>query len=340
VFVAGTGVPTVVVCGLGGTIAMSRVGAGAGGVVPALTSEDLVGAVPGLEGFAARVRPVTLLSRPSASLSFEDVIGVAERCVEYLRAGAVGVVVTQGTDTIEETSYLLDVLHERPEPIVVTGAMRNPTLAGADGPGNLLAALSVVVSPAVRDLGCLVVFADEIHAAGRVRKSHSTSTSTFASPNGGPVGYVVEGRPVVVNRPRRFTVGAGPVSCRVRVGLYPATFGDDGALLREFCAGLDGLVVAGFGVGHVPEWWVASLAEICGRIPVVLATRTGEGPVFSSTYGFPGSETDLTSRGLISAGFLSAYKARVLLHLLLARGASRSAVSNAFRVAGGLGCDG
>jgi L-asparaginase len=246
------------------------------------------------------------------------------------------VVITQGTDTIEETAYLLDLLHDGPEPIVVTGAMRNPTLAGPDGPANLLAALQVAASPKAAGLGCLVVFADEIHAAARVRKTHATSPATFASPNGGPLGYLVEGAPAVINRPvHRFTV-ARTLHRQPRVGLYTATLGDDGMLLDKLSAYLDGAVVAAFGAGHVPDNWVVRLTNLAGRIPVVLSSRAGAGPVLQATYGFAGSERDLLARGLIRAGLLDPYKSRILLHCLLAAGVERPGIVAAFAAAGGV----
>lgn len=325
--------PRVSVFGLGGTIAMA---ANAGGVVPSLSAEQLVAAVPELANTDIELDVVSFRSRPGASLTFADLVELAAAVRERLDAGATGAVITQGTDTIEETAYLLDLLHTGPQPVVVTGAMRNPTLAGPDGPANLLGAIQVAASPHTVGLGCLVVFADEIHSASRVRKTHSTSTGTFASPTGGPLGYLIEGTPTVVNRPmHRFTIDR-PLRHHPRVGLYTATLGDDGAYLAAIADQVDGLVVAGFGVGHVPDNWVPALADLATRVPVVLASRTGAGPVLRATYGFPGSERDLLDRGLIRAGLLDPYKGRILLHCLLAAGTDRPGIAAAFHNANGL----
>jgi L-asparaginase len=334
-----TGTPTqVAVLGLGGTIAMAA--GPTGGAEPAFSAAELIGSVPHLGELAVELVVDDVRQLPGASLRFGDLESVAAIVRERCASGVDGVVVIQGTDTIEESAYLLDLLHAGPQPLVVTGAMRNPSLAGADGPANLLAAVHVAASGAAQDRGCLVVLADEIHAASRVRKAHSTSLTTFESPNGGPVGYVVEGRPCFVNHLGvRFCV---PPAVRradsqspPRVGLAVASLGDDGVMLDGVADRMDGLVVAGFGVGHVPEWLVADLAETAARIPVVLASRTGAGPVLASTYGFPGSESNLIAAGLIPAGFLDPYKSRVLLHVLLASGNDRAAICAAFGAAGG-----
>lgn len=318
----------VVLFTLGGTISMSG---GAGGAVARLGGQELVS---GLNGFGddVQVQVRDLRRVPSADLTFDDVLDVVAAADEAVTAGATGIVLTQGTDTLEESSFLIDAVWSHELPLVVTGAMRNPTLPGADGSANLLAAVRVAASPAARGRGALVAFNDEIHAAVRVRKTHSTSTATFASPDTGPVGHVVEGEarflvPATASRP---VIGWSRESLRAtRIGLHTAVFDDDGSALAGAEDRYDGLVVAGFGVGHVPGAMAPLLGDLAAQMPVVLSSRTGAGPVLAHTYGAPGSERDLLSRGLASGGFLHPYKARVLLHLLVAAKKSRAEITTA-----------
>ena len=299
---------------LGGTISMAG--------NHRLTGDDLTAAVPGLAelGHAVEIQDVEKV--PSANLTASKMLDVVDAASKAVADGATGVVVTQGTDNLEETAFLVDQVWPHPQPFVLTGAMRNPTLAGADGPANLLAAVRVACSPAARDLGALVVFKEEIHAARWVRKTHSTSTATFVSPNTGPIGHVVEDRVRVLTRPLRLDGVHGRAEPAVldatRVALYTVTMDDDGLLLKGLADTHQGLVVAGFGVGHVPSALAPVLGELAAAMPVVLTSRTGGGSVLRNTYKSVGSESDLLQRGLIDGGFLDPYKARVLLRLLLA----------------------
>jgi L-asparaginase len=327
--------PKVVIVGLGGTIAMGssdvQGGLGPQGAVPTLTPEKLVSAVPQLAR-VAELSAVSLRMVAGSGLSIDDLLATAgevRRCVE---AGADGIVITQGTDTIEEIAFGLDLLVEGEAPVVVTGAMRNPTLPGADGPANLLAAVQVAASRAARGLGALVVFNDEIHAARFVQKTHTQSPAAFSSRLAGPIGWVAEGRVRVVLRPVRCRHILIPPTAPDRpVALLTLSLGDDGRMLRGLEGlGYTGLVVEAMGGGHVMAVMAEPLGRLAQSMPVVLASRTGCGEVLRRTYGFPGSESDLLARGLIPAGALDGPKARLLLTLLLRAGASRDEVARAF----------
>jgi L-asparaginase len=318
-------VPRVAVISLGGTIAMTT--QTDGGATPTLSADDLVAAVPGLADTGIRVQVHDFRRLPGASLSFSDLFELAAT-IETLAVD--GVVVTQGTDTIEETAYLLDLVTTGDIPIVVTGAMRNASMAGADGPANVLAAIRTAASTEARGTGCVVVFAEEIHAARWVRKTHATSPTAFTS-YPGPIGYVAEDHVRIMARP-----GAAPTIDRpsagtsVRTTVFTVGIGDDGTLLQALGDHVDGLVVAAFGAGHVPMACVDALTDLAKRMPVILATRTGSGPVLQRTYGFPGSESDLLARGLISASTLDPVKARILLHLLLMTGTDKGQITQVF----------
>ena len=323
------GLPRVEVFSMGGTI--SSTGSGDGGVKPTLTGEALVSDVPQIAE-VAEVSADSFRQASSGELTLDDLAELGAEITSRFDAGATGAVITQGTDTIEETSFVLDLLVDREGPVVVTGAMRNPTLPGADGPANLLAAIQVAVSDETRGLGTVVVLNDEIHAARFVRKTHTSNPATFRSYPVGPVGWISEDAVRVVMRPvgeRKISLSEGGRDADV--ALHVVTLGDDGRLLAAIeSSGYAGLVVEALGGGHVPSVMVGALEDLASRMPVVLASRTGGGEVLRSTYGFPGSEIDLLDRGLIPAGSLDGRKARLFLSLLLRSGKTDEEVREAF----------
>lgn len=321
--------PTILMISLGGTITMTR--DASGGIVPTLDANDLVRSVPGLDA-VAKIETLPLLRKPGGSLDMNDLIGLATLLNEQLGRGVDGAVIIQGTDTIEETSFVLDRLVQSDAPVVVTGAMRGPEAAGADGPANLLAAAIVAASPASRGRGTLAVLNDEIHAARFVQKNHTALPSAFRSPSCGPIGLVIEGRPLFQfshNRSPRLIVP--PTGDDRPVALIKIGLGDDGRLIQALPSlGFAGAVIDGMGAGHVPGPIAPLLSALTEQMPVVLASRADTGPVFTRTYAFPGSEIDLIARGLIPAGTLSGLKARLLLMLMLRAGYDRNRIRAAF----------
>lgn len=252
----------VAVFSTGGTIASKRSADGAAS--PNLTADELVAAVPQLAD-VANIVAVSFRQVASSELTVSDMIGLAEGIARAVADGATGTVVTQGTNTIEETSFVLDLLWDREEPIVVTGAMRHPGLPGADGPANLLASVVVAASPLARDLGCVVVFNDEVHLPLFVRKTHTSNPATFRSPLTGPIGWVTERRVRIALRPVvRHHIAIGGVPAVVpSVGLLKVTLGDDGRVLAAFGSlGYQGLIVEATGGGHVPRVMVEPLAAL------------------------------------------------------------------------------
>jgi L-asparaginase len=318
----------VLVLSLGGTIAMSEHGTGA---VLDLDAASLVDAVPELRRHAD-LTARSFRHLPGAHLRLEDIRALAKEICMAVRAGEfTGVVVTQGTDTIEETSFALDLLVRIEASVVVTGAMRNASQPGADGPANLLDAVCVASDPAAHGLGTVVVLNGEIHAARFVYKAHSFRPDAFVSLVG-PLGWISERRAHVMLRPPPVTLHLPEDSPHraSRVAILTVALGDDGALISEVQRlGYDALVVDALGAGHVSSELVGPLEDLARHMPVVLCSRTG-GPVLTATYGFSGSERDLLGRGLISGGYLGAPKARILLMLLLDRHADREAVQGAF----------
>ena len=310
----------------GGTISMQR-DERAGGNVPAHGGATLVGFAPGLE----RVAPYRIEDwgrLPACHMGQETLWALRNRVAEVIATERPdGIVVTHGTDTIEETAYLLSRTVEPSVPVVVTGAMLTSSDAGWDGPRNLTDAARVAAAPAARGRGTLVVFAGEIFDGSQVAKMQATALHAFGAPHAAAVGSAGEGgvqfsAPVPARRPL-----AVPDGLRARVALVPMVIGDDGALLDLARPAHDGVVLVAFGSGNLPPGAVPAIHRWLeeGK-PVVLATRCPFGAV-TPIYAFEGGGATLVRAGVIPAGARTVAQARMELVIALSAGASYGAES-------------
>jgi L-asparaginase len=309
----------------GGTIAMRADAGGAAQI--ALDAVDIVAAAPRLGGLA-ELSARAVLSKPSSSFTLKDLAAISQAV--NAAGGADGILVTHGTDTMEETAFALELTLAHQTPLVLTGAMRRFDQPGADGAANLEAAGLVALSSASQGRGALLVMDDEIHWAPLVRKVHAFRTHAFSSAPFGPIGWVAEGQVRYALRPDmtypKLHIGQQHVS----VAILEAGPGLEADLVKTVGKARSARVVSLPGAGHVNAEAVGSLARLASEKPVVFATRTGGGATLEASYGYPGSESDLISRGLIPAGALDARKARILLMILLSTGTGKAEIAEVF----------
>ena len=298
----------------GGTISMEADPL-AGGNVPTLDGAGILARTEGLAGIA-EVVPIDRGLTPASHFTFPDLLAISTT-LEALSADATidGVVVVQGTDTLEETAFCWDLLHAGPTPVVVTGAMRSASESGYDGPANLRDAVRVAAHPSLAEQGVVVVLDHAIHPADDVTKTHAAALDTFQSLNDGRLGFVEEGI-VVLERRRVARRHVDTDRASERIGLVMAAVAMDGTPIAALAAlGLDGLVVAATGAGNTSPGLLAEAVRLIeAGIPVVLATRTAAGRA-GTGYAFPGGGATWVRAGAILAGSLSAPKARIALAL-------------------------
>ncbi|CAF25697.1 asparaginase [Bartonella quintana] len=304
---------------LGGTIAMAADNFGQ--MQPTLTSDILIKSVPDLNNIAD-IHAQTLTQLPSGSLSFKILFEIIEWAKQQIKAGAEGVVLAQGTDTLEETAFFLSLYWNKAEPLIVTGAMRIPCEAGADGPANILAATRVAAHPKSRNRGVLVVINDTIHSPYWVQKSHTVKIETFQSGLTGILGTILEGKLVYFNDRNFFpTTFDLPQNDDHQVALLYSSL-SSGTQLMKFClesGHYAGLVIAGFGSGHCSFEEADIVRQYAQKMPIIIASRTCTGSTTRTTYGYKGSEVDMIASGALMSGYLSAVKARLLLWAFLAQ---------------------
>ncbi len=318
--------PVISIGALGGTISMTGK-PGAQGVSSNLGAAELAQTVPGLDQ-AATLNLHTLAKIGSGSIRFQHLFDTLAWAREQIDQGAHGVVITQGTDTLEETAFLLDLLWTWREPLVLMGAMRNPQMPGADGSANLLAAVQVADAEDSRGRGALVVMNDEVHEARRVRKMHTTNVNAFGSPVHGAVGIVQENEVHYLRDTPDAPRLPVPQAFSEKVLLLEHSLDDDPDIITyAMQAGYAGIVVAGFGSGHVSERMRDALVEAAESIPVIMCSRTGAGSTTRSVYGYKGAEIDLQEHGILMGGWLCPRKARLLLSAAIWNGLEHEALT-------------
>lgn len=328
---AGSAAPHVALLSLGGTIFMSQDEAGR----RAAPDDGNAALLAAQLGGGARLthRAIANVGSPSIRPAhLREVLAHAEQAV---RDGARGVVLTHGTDTLDESGFLLNRYWREDAPLVLTGAMRPANAPGADGPGNVRDAIRTALAPSARGLGVLVVFDGSVHLADRVTKGSTRSLDAFVSEPSGPVGLVGQDDVHLRFQP----IAPRPAAARAplgedlpRVAVVGLCAGDAGELLEALPTdALDGLVIAGSGMGHVAADAAPRLGALVARgVPVVIATRIPRGGTSTHHYDYPGSEVDLISRGCAMAGDLPPHQARNLLRVLLADGAGADEIRAAF----------
>jgi L-asparaginase len=314
----------------GGTIA-SLADPESGAVRPAVGAEDLIRSVPGLDAFG----PLTVEEVAAVNgwnVTPATMLAVAQRARTVLGGDEYdGVIVTHGTDTVEETAFLCDVLVDSEKPVVFAAAMRSGDEVAADGPRNLLAAARVATDPAARGCGAVLVMNDEVHAGCRVRKLDSYRVSAFGSPGSGPLGLLKPDGLRMSPRAARVTL-AMPAALDRPVPIVKTHTGMDEALIEAVAAasGAAGLVLEGTGLGNVPGSAMPGIAAVIAKgLPVVVATAVTSGGT-APHYGGPGGGVTLREMGALAAGGLPAAKARLLLMTLLSTEPSAQAAAARF----------
>lgn len=294
--------------------------------VPAVDAEGLVAELPQLAA-VPDFEAETVFGVPGPHLSLRQALDVANRAIALAGAGN-GVVITTGTDTMEELAMLCVLMHGGQAPIVLTGANRPGGAPGADGAANLLDAVALAGSPAGEGLGAVVAFGGEIHGGASVRKVDSTGPAAFGSPVAGPLGRIVERRVWLHSRPlRREPVRVERLSHRVAI--VPTALGDDGDLLGQAAAVCDGVVLVALGAGHLSPSVLLELRTALERIPVAVTCRPERSSMLFETYGFDGAERDVRASGAVCVPFLSPQAARIALLCCLAAGLDRDGIAAA-----------
>ncbi|HDZ3285739.1 TPA: asparaginase [Staphylococcus aureus] len=241
-----------------------------------------------------------------------------------------GFVITHGTDTLEETAFLLDLILGIEQPVVITGAMRSSNEIGSDGLYNYISAIRVASDEKARHKGVMVVFNDEIHTARNVTKTHTSNTNTFQSPNHGPLGVLAKDRVQFHHMPYR-QQALKNVNEKLNVPLVKAYMGMPGDIFSFYSReGIDGMVIEALGQGNIPPNALEGIQQLVSlNIPIVLVSRSFNG-IVSPTYAYDGGGYQLAQQGFIFSNGLNGPKARLKLLVALSNNLDKAEIKAYF----------
>ena len=298
--------------------------------VPSLTGEEIMSMVTGIEEFA-EIESYSFSSMPSPHMTFKTMIKLSKFIKELLERDDIdGVVITHGTDTLEETAYLLDLTINSNKPIVITGAMRSGSELGYDGPSNLAASICTAISDDAKGRGVLVCFNGELNSASEVTKANSMALNAFRTPNFGPIG-IVDNNKVMFYRETKNTETYDVSDIKKDVALIKCVADMDSTLMDFVIEkGFGGIVIEGLGRGNVPPKMVEGIKRAIEKeVPVVIVSRCFEGRVHES-YGYEGGGKMLKDLGVIFGDTLAGQKARIKLVLAINSGLSYERIRDIF----------
>ena len=313
----------------GGTISM-KIDEKIKAAVPSLSAEEIMSMIPGVEKYA-EIEAYTFSSMPSPHMTLETMLKLSKFTTELVeREDIDGVVITHGTDTLEETAYLLDLTVRTKKPVVVTGAMRSGSELGYDGPFNLATSICTAISDEAVGRGVLVCFNGELNSASEVTKANSMALNAFRTPNFGPIG-IVDNDNVIFYRDANHLEKYDVSEIKKQVALIKCVVDMDSSYIDYLIEkGCGGIVIEALGRGNVPPKMVDGIKKATElNIPVVVVSRCFEGRVFES-YGYEGGGKQLKDLGVIFGDTLPGQKARIKLILAINSGMNIHEVARAF----------
>ncbi|HEY4544708.1 MAG TPA: asparaginase [Tissierellaceae bacterium] len=306
----------IVIIFTGGTISM-KIDPEISAAIPALNSSEILSMITNLNDIA-EIEDINYGNLPSPHVTPDDMFNISNIAKEHLAKDDVdGVIVTHGTDTLEETAYMLDLTINSEKPVIVVGAMRNSSELGYDGSSNISAAICTAISDKSKNKGVLVVMNNEVNSASEVTKTNTLSLDTFKSPEFGPLGVVDSGQ-VLFHREiiKRQFINADKLE--TKVGLIKTAAGTGSDIVDFYIDNnYKGLVIEGLGRGNLPPDMIPGIIRAIDKnIPVVLVSRCYTGRVLDS-YGYEGGGLHLKNLGVMFGGNLPGQKARIKLMLAL-----------------------